>query len=747
LRLLLIVVLLLPMIIGVGHAAPTHDGGGAGGTDEAILLAQLALLLLIGRGLGELMQRLGQPAVIGQLLAGLILGASLVGWRWPEAQQMIFPRDAAQKNLVTGVADIGVLMLLLLTGMEIDLGLARKVGRPAVAVAAAGVAVPFACGVALGEILPTSILPDSGGRLVASLFLGTALSISSIKIVAMVVRDMNFMRRDLGQIIVASAIMEDTAGWIIIAIILGVAGASGVAPAPLARTVLGTAIFLVLSFTLGRRLVFRLIRSVNDHCVGDDMVITAILVVMLVLALITQLIGVNTVLGAFVAGVLVGESPILSGQIENGLRGFVTAFLMPVFFGLSGLSADLTIFRHPGFVLLTLGLVAIASFGKFAGAFLGSRLGGLSARQALALGCAMNARGSTEVIIATIGLSMGVLTQNLYTMILTMAVITTMAMPPMLRWALARLPLEEDEQARLESEEVDASGFIADRERLLVAADESANGILAARFAGFLAGQRGFPMTVLNLRSRQAEATARREPSGATEVPLAAAAMEGAKLPGNVTDDGRGQGPHAVEVIARIETEDAAAAVASEAEKGFGLLFIGLARMCDADGGLLSDVNRIAGRFKGPIALVIAAQAERLRPEGRVNVLVPVNGTEASNCGAEIAFALLPSKGSMITALHVSEQNGLRHRSGAGRTDQSIRANMTRLADRYGFVIDTVVRFDAVPQEAILEEATRRNADLLVIGASKRVGDVFYLGKTASALLAHWRGNLVLLAV
>jgi nucleotide-binding universal stress UspA family protein len=191
----------------------------------------------------------------------------------------------------------------------------------------------------------------------------------------------------------------------------------------------------------------------------------------------------------------------------------------------------------------------------------------------------------------------------------------------------------------------------------------------------------------------------------------------------------------------------AAAAVAGEAEKGFGLLFIGLARMCDAHGGLVSDVNRIASGFKGPVALVIAAQPERIRPEGGLNVLVPVNGTDVSQRGAEMAFALVPSEGSKITVLHVSEQNGLRHRSGAGRTDQSIKDNMTRLADRYGFVIDTVVRFDAVPQEAILEEAVRRNADLLVIGASKRVGDVLYLGKTASTLLANWRGNLVLLAV
>src|SRR5262249_1172650 len=149
-----------------------------------------------------------------------------------------------------------------------------------------------------------------------------------------------------------------------------------------------------------------------------------------------ELIGVHTVLGAFVAGVLIGESPILSRHIDQQLRGLIFAFFMPVFFGLAGLSTDLTVLKEPSLLLITLGLIAIASFGKFAGAFAGGKVGGLKRSESLALACAMNARGSTEVIVASIGLSMGALTQTLFTMIVTMAVVTTMAMPPMLRWAL-----------------------------------------------------------------------------------------------------------------------------------------------------------------------------------------------------------------------------------------------------------------------------------------------------------------------
>src|SRR6185312_5793807 len=211
--------------------------------------------------------------------------------------------------------------------------------------------------------------------------------------------------------------------------------------------------------------------------------------------------GVRTVLGAFMAGVLIGESPILSGHIQGQLRGMITAFFMPIFFGMSGLAADLTILKDVHLALLTVLLVAIASIGKFSGAFAGAMLGRLSWREGIALGCAMNARGSTEVIVASIGLSMGALSQNLYTMIVTMAVLTTMAMPPMLRAALKDLPLSKEEEVRITREAMDQKGFLPGLERLLLAVDESPVGRMAARLAGLIAGAHGMPVTILKLNS------------------------------------------------------------------------------------------------------------------------------------------------------------------------------------------------------------------------------------------------------
>ncbi|WP_348625864.1 cation:proton antiporter [Mesorhizobium sp. L2C066B000] len=192
-----------------------------GMSSEGIFVLEILLLLLVGRGIGELLERLGQPAVMGQLIGGILLGPSLLGWLLPEAERVIFSGDATQKSMISAIAQLGVLMLLLLTGMETDLRLVRRVGRACFSISAAGVAVPFALGFTAAQLMPASLLADGTERIVAGLFLGTALSISSVKIVAMVVREMNFMRRDLGQIIVSSAIIEDTIGWVIIAITIG----------------------------------------------------------------------------------------------------------------------------------------------------------------------------------------------------------------------------------------------------------------------------------------------------------------------------------------------------------------------------------------------------------------------------------------------------------------------------------------------------------------------------------------------
>jgi Kef-type K+ transport system membrane component KefB/nucleotide-binding universal stress UspA family protein len=696
-------------------ATAVAAAGGGKAPSEVVFIAQIVVLMIVGRLLGEFMLRLGQPAVMGQLIAGLILGPSLFGALLPDLQHMLFPRTPEQKAMIDAISQFGVLLLLLLTGMETDLKLVRQTGRASFYASAMGIVVPFACGVTLGMFLPDNMLPAPDKRLITALFLGTALSIASVKIVAMVVREMNFMRRVVGQVIIASAIIDDSIGWIIVSIIFSIALHGSVDPLSIAQGVIGTVIFLVASFTIGRRIVFFVIRWVNDHFESEFPVITAILCIMGVMALITHLIGVHTVLGAFVAGILVGQSPILTRHIDDELRGLTTAFFAPVFFGIAGLSADLTVLADPQIALLTAGLVLIASLGKFGGAFTGAELGGLTRREGFALACGMNARGSTEVIIATVGLSMGALTQNLFTMIVAMAVLTTMAMPPTLRWALSRIPMRKEEKRRLEREALEEKGFVPNIDRLLIAVDDSSNARFAARLGGMIAGLRGKPATVLHFTGPKAgdkksddkktedkksddkeagEKTDGKAPAAAaTTADTAAsgkAARDSAAAAGEKTAAGTGDAakpddasedkkPDSATVVVneaarqvqkslkKDEKTDTAPSIATlvretptteliaeEAEKGYDILIAGFEKMTVDDQEFHPEVAAIAKGFEGPLAVVTTRGVLREEPEGKFSILVPINGTGASRRAAEVAIVMSRATKATLTFLYVT---------------------------------------------------------------------------------------------
>jgi Kef-type K+ transport system membrane component KefB/nucleotide-binding universal stress UspA family protein len=796
-------VLLATLLLAGDVWAATGAGDAHKGPSEWLFVAQLVILMVVGRLLGEAMIRLKQPAVMGQLIAGLVLGPSLFGALLPDIQHAIFPRTPEQKAMIDAVSQFGILLLLLLTGMETDLKLVRQTGRASVYASLMGIVVPFACGVALGEMLPDAMLPDPSKRLVTSLFLGTALSIASVKIVAMVVREMNFMRRTVGQVILASAIIDDSVGWIIVSIIFSIALHGSVDFTSLAWSVSGTFIFMVVSFTIGRRAVFFAIRWANDNFVSEFAVITVILVIMCIMALITNLIGVHTVLGAFVAGILVGQSPILTKHIDEQLRGIITAFFAPVFFGMAGLTADLTILGQMDIALLTAGLIVIASIGKFGGAFVGAELGGLTRREGFALACGMNARGSTEVIIATVGLSMGALNQNLFTMIVAMAVITTTAMPPTLRWALSRIPIRKEEKQRLEREAQEAKGFVPNLERLLLAVDDSSNGKFASRLAGMLAGTHGMPITVLHInedankaakeeitdekkkrRGKVVAASKKSESKKATKITAAAdpdvekteehskqeakavkvedppaqvarKAEEAVETVKHAAEESQSQQKEheksdaPLEVTTIVHELPSAAAVAAEAKKGYDLLLIGLDKTATDKGEFDADVTEIAQGFDGPLVVTTTRGELDRTPSEKPSILVPVNGTEQAKRGAEVAIVMARATNSPITVLYVAPRDagGKRPRRNTPRAHQeAILKEVVELAGSYNLQVQTAMLADSAANDAILKETERRKHNLIVLGVGRRPGEGLFFGDTAAGLLADAKCSLLFVA-
>ena len=741
-------------VLSLGGFGPASAAGAVAketGSSEALLLAEILLLVVLARVLGEVMLRLRQPAVMGHLLAGILLGPSVLGLVWPGAEHLLFPSDPVQKAMISGISQFGILMLLLLAGMETDLALVRRVRRAAISVSTCGIAIPFLAGFLLGLWLPASLLPDPGKRVVVALFLGTALSISSVKIVATVVRDMGFLRRDIGQVILASAIVDDTIGWIIIAITLSLASGGAFDWLAVAKSAFGALAFLALSFTFGRRVVFKLIQWTNDHARGEAPVVATILVVMAAMASITSVIGISTVLGAFVAGILIGDSPILTRQIDEQLRGLTAGLFMPVFFGLSGVNADLTVLADGRLALLTLLLVAIASIGKASGAFAGSWLGGLSLPQSLALACGMNARGSTEIIVASIGLSIGVLSQNLFTMIVAMAFITTTAMPPTLRWALARLPMDDGERKRLNREEVDAQSTLSGWERILVVADDSPSGRLASRIVGLIAGARGMPVTVLRATGEEGATVSPASPTPGATAANNSPAVEVVRTAANVAPS-EGEAPRTpIDIIERRHDLSWDEAVATEARNGYDLFVIGIEPTVEASGDFAEGISRLARSFPGSLAIVSARGRHEINPDDpRLKILIPVTGSQVSRHGAEFALALAKAAKTKATALTVitPEASYERQRYGtrvrdAGETAKEITVIATALEQS----VQVAQRTNISPEDAILREARLGAHDLILLGVSRRPGERLSFGELAAALLDSSDRSLLFLSV
>jgi Kef-type K+ transport system membrane component KefB/nucleotide-binding universal stress UspA family protein len=729
------------MLFAAGASAPAQTSASSEHM-VAIFIVEIVLMLFIGRLLGELMQRIGQPAVMGQLIAGIIIGPSVFGAFLPAAYQVVFPDVVAQKKMIDAISQLGILMLLLLTGMETDLRLVNRMRRTAFFTSLSGIVFPFVCGYAVGEFLPAAMLPNPAERLVTSLFIATALSISSVKIVAMVIMEVGFLRRNVGQIILASAILDDTIGWIIIAIIGGLASSGSVNIKGVSVALLGTIIFLAVSFTFGRRVIAYVIRWTNDNMIIDMPVITAILILMLLMSLITDYIGVHTVLGAFVVGILVGQSPILTKHIEEQLRGLIVALFAPVFFAVAGREIDLTILKSFYQIELAVIFILIASFGKVVGCYIGGRLGKLGHRESTALAIGMNARGSTEVIVATIGLSLGVLNRDLFTLIVVMAIATTLVTPPLLRWALTRIPPTGEEKERLEREAAEAKEFMPKIERLLIAVDGSEDGKLASTLAGLLAGARQVVATVLELGQdgRKHTLIAPDDKLGdlvksSVEVGIRSQQQQKDK-PTTTTET-------PTLLVNQMSAEELSAGILNEAKKGYDMLFLGIKGALESkDDAYISPVGEVIQEFAGAAAIAIAQgnqSAESLI--SAMNILLPVTGTDYSRRAAEVAMTLAKASGASVTALHISpppdETDALRRPKELLITGRALVADIQKLGEREGVRVRPMIKVRKAPEATILRQSKRGRHNLVVVGVKVRPGEKLFFGRRVAILLEN----------
>ncbi|MFD5088216.1 cation:proton antiporter [Kitasatospora sp. NPDC058406] len=419
------------------------------------MLVQLLVITVVAHLAGAAARRLRQPAVIGQLVAGVLLGPSVLGVLWPGGEHRLVPGETLLGAPINTVAWLGAAFLLLLTGLDTDLGVIRRLGRPALMIAAGAVLVPFAAGVGLALLLPDSFAGGAASRPSFVLLVAVSLSISSIPVVARVLTELGFLKADFGQMILTVALVSDAVGWMALAGVTVLAGPgggdAGELLAPVAGLLLLTAVLVLVAPRLVDAALARVRRSdrlpgrtggtggtgregeAGEAGTGGSGDLLVAVVLALVLAVAADAVGSDGLLGAFAAGLLLGRSPHYRPRLRGQLEPVTLVLLAPVFFAVAGLRMDLTVLSSAEALLWAAGYLAVAVCFKVAGAYGGARLARLPRRQGLAVAVGLNCRGAVEVVVASVGLSAGVLSETGYTVIVLMALLTTAATGPLLR--------------------------------------------------------------------------------------------------------------------------------------------------------------------------------------------------------------------------------------------------------------------------------------------------------------------------
>jgi len=684
-------------------------------------LAQFTLLLLAARALGDLMKRLGQATVIGELLAGIVLGPSLLGHVAPAAYRLLFPPDPLADHLVEAVAWIGLIFLLLYTGLETDLGILRRVGRTAVSVSWLGIAIPWASGFALGWMIPAGYLVHSSDRLIFSLFIAVAMSISAVPVIAKILIDLDLMRRDLGLVILAAGILDDTVGWLMLSIVAGLAAHGSIDIRSLLSILVAVSLFVLFCYYVGASLTVRIMRWVDDRAFIEHAGVTTMVGLAMICAIITQAIGIHAVFGAFVAGTMLGRSARVRQSDRDELEVATLGIFAPLFFAYSGIKVDL--FALHGVGVLTL-VLAIAIIGKVVGCTAGSLFSGLKFRESLAVGVGMNARGGMEIIVALIGLSLGILTPQMYAIIIIVAIVTSLMTPALLSWLLSEVGHRPGEAERLERENLLARlPFNKEGAKLLVLSGGGPHAQLAAHIAASIANHPDASITVFRAITDNGAANPD-DFSEQFERIKAIAELSGVR---NVYQRS-------------VQAGSAAEAILKESERGYDAIFAGASQVAEGQplgGGLLRE---LVSKVQSP---VVIARNVGDSPLPLRRVLAPTTGAPFSRLGATIAMLYAHATSANLTTLYVREIpltsfRGLYQRIGSRYQPVEMNDELKAYAEEFEMNIDTLMATGNRPENAILAAAEKGKFDLLIMGVLFRPSEQhLYFGPKVEHVLRN----------
>ncbi len=405
--------------------------------DVVVLLASISIMLLASRMFAELGRRIKLPVVMGEMIMGVILGPSVIGYLFPGFFNHFFPETGNVAVSMNAIIQIAVVMILFVAGMEVQLPVVLKQGRLAIYTGISSLVIPFAIGFWITWMKPAFFgLVPGESQIIFSVFFGTAMAITALPVIARILMDMNLFRTKLGMLIMASAMFNDLIGWLIFSVVLALMDNGGIGVGlGLGKTIFYVIAFGIFMLTIGRKLLNKSLPFIQSKLSWPGGVLAFSLGLCFLCAAFTAGIGVHAILGAFIMGIALGDSVHLNERAREIIHQFVTNIFAPLFFVSIGLHVNFIAHFNLPLVLIVL---LIASVSKIAGATSGAFAGGLDIRNSMAVGFGMNARGAMEILLGTIAFKAGIIHPDLFVALIVMALVTSISSAPLIKLAMQK---------------------------------------------------------------------------------------------------------------------------------------------------------------------------------------------------------------------------------------------------------------------------------------------------------------------
>jgi Kef-type K+ transport system membrane component KefB len=686
----------------------------------AAVFLSIAIVLIVARLFGVLAVKLGEPRVMGEVIAGLCLGPSLLGAISPNLQATFFPSDVLPALGV--VANLGLIFYMFLVGLEVDRGSLKGKVAAATAISNTSVAVPMLLGIAVALPLYKLIGPDK--KFVAfALFMGVAMSITAFPVLARILAERRMIKRPLGSLAIACAAVDDVTAWFLIA--LAVTIASSGTFGDVAKTIAEAVAYTLIMVLIVRRIVARMATAFDEVGRMPGAWFAAIVIGVLLSAYVTEEINIAFIFGGFVFGMIMPRHARLNEEITRRIDDFVVTLLLPVFFVYTGLRTNVGLLDRPELWLLTLLLIAVAIVGKLAGAAIAARVAGYGWRESSVIGTLMNTRGLTELIVLNLALDVGAISNTLFAMLVIMAVVTTLMAGPLLKLLdpknqYGRGVEDEFADAALAAVQAHPELPVPDRSILVAPETDAAIGQLVALAEPLARSEPPRELIVARLvRPPRGAGAGVRGGLQSENLQLERASRQINDLRERLATDG---------VVVRgvaLSSSNPGSDLAHIVEREpVDLVLTEGRRRLIGEGVPLGDVTELLEHAACDVAVLVAREGDPIQLGPDAPVLVPFGGAEHDWAALELGSWLAASSGAPLKLL-----------GAAGQTDEG--KSVTRLLADAGLLVQQATGIATEPlvvaggRDSIV--AAAEGAGLLVVGLSdrwRREG----LGPTRSAI-------------